>query len=59
MSKDVDRFAIDDSFEEKLLLIEKEEMKRLIRVLHQTRQPEDPDATNSSETSSEPSKETK
>lgn len=36
MSKDADRFAIDDSFEEKLLLIEKEEMKRLIRVLHQT-----------------------
>jgi zinc transporter 9 len=35
MSKDADRFAIDDSFEEKLLLIEKEEMKRLIRVLHQ------------------------
>ena len=35
MSKDADRFAIDDSFEEKLLLIEKEEMKRLIRVLHE------------------------
>ena len=34
MSKDADRFAIDDSFEEKLLLIEKEEMQRLIRVLY-------------------------
>jgi zinc transporter 9 len=33
MSKDADRFAIDDSFEEKLLNIEREEMQRLIRVL--------------------------
>lgn len=41
MSKDADRFAIDDSFEEKLLLIEKEEMKRLIRVLHQSKSTED------------------
>ena len=37
MSKDADRFAIDDSFEEKLLITEKEEMTRLIRVLHQTK----------------------
>ncbi|KAG7359855.1 cation efflux protein [Nitzschia inconspicua] len=35
MSKHADRFAIDDSFEEKLLLIEKEELQRLVRVLHQ------------------------
>ncbi|KAL3922512.1 MAG: hypothetical protein SGILL_002165, partial [Bacillariaceae sp.] len=35
MSKQADRFAIDDSFEEKLLLIEKEELQRLVRVLHQ------------------------
>lgn len=48
MSKDADRFAIDDSFEEKLLLIEKEEMKRLLRVLHEkkdtkeaTKEPDD------------------
>ena len=35
MSKDADRFAIDDSFEEKLLLIEKQEMQSLIKVLYQ------------------------
>ena len=35
MSKQADRFAIDDSFEEKLLLIEKEELQRLVRVLHE------------------------
>jgi zinc transporter 9 len=35
MSKHADRFAIDDSFEEKLLLIEKEELQRLVRVLHE------------------------
>ncbi len=34
MSKDANRFAIDDSLVDKLLQIEKEEMKRLIRVLH-------------------------
>ena len=34
MSKDADKFAIDDSFEEKLLHIEREEMQRLIRVLY-------------------------
>lgn len=42
MSKDADRFAIDDSFEEKLLLIEKEEMQRLIRVLHQNAEAKHP-----------------
>ena len=36
MSTDADRFAIDDSFEEKLLMVEREEMKRLIRVLYET-----------------------
>ena len=36
MSTDADRFAIDDSFEEKLLRVEREEMKRLIRVLYET-----------------------
>jgi zinc transporter 9 len=35
MSKDADRFAIDDSFEEKLLMIEKQEMQSLIRALKQ------------------------
>eukprot|EP00934_Nitzschia_sp_Nitz4_P000308 Nitzschia sp. Nitz4//scaffold192_size41448//34135//35481//NITZ4_007489-RA/size41448-processed-gene-0.59-mRNA-1//1//CDS//3329540248//308//frame0 len=35
MSKYADRFAIDDSFEEKLLKIEREEMQRLIQVIHQ------------------------
>jgi zinc transporter 9 len=34
MSKDANRFAIDDSLVEKLLQFEKEEMKRLIQVLH-------------------------
>lgn len=34
MSKDANRFAIDDSLVDRLLQIEKEEMKRLIRVLH-------------------------
>ena len=42
MSKDADKFAIDDSFEEKLLLIEKEEMQSYIRVLYQNyEQPSD------------------
>ena len=36
MSTDADRFAIDDSFEEKLTLNEKDEMRRLIRVLYET-----------------------
>ena len=36
MSKDADRFAIDDSFEEKLSLIEKQEMESLIKVLYQS-----------------------
>jgi solute carrier family 30 (zinc transporter), member 9 len=35
MSKDADKFAIDDSFEKKLQLIEKEEMQSFIRVLYQ------------------------
>lgn len=35
MSKHADQFAIDDSFEEKLLLIEKETIQRFIRVVHQ------------------------
>jgi zinc transporter 9 len=34
MSTDADRFAIDDSFEEKLLRVEREDVKRLIRVLY-------------------------
>lgn len=36
MSKYADRFAIDDSFEEKLLLIEKKELQRWVRVLYET-----------------------
>jgi hypothetical protein len=36
-STDADRFAIDDSFEEKLLMVEKEEMQRLIRVLYESK----------------------
>lgn len=35
MSKDADKFAIDDSFEKKLQLIEKEEMQSFIRVMYQ------------------------
>ena len=35
MGKDSDKFAIDDSFEEKLFVVEKEEMQRLIRVLYE------------------------
>jgi len=35
MSKFADRFAIDDSFQEKLLLIEKEELQRWVRVLYE------------------------
>lgn len=35
MSTDADRFAIDDSFEEKLLKVEKEDVKRLIGVLYE------------------------
>jgi zinc transporter 9 len=37
MSKHADQFAIDDSFEEKLLMIEKEELRRLVRVLYETK----------------------
>ena len=37
MSTNADQFAIDDSFEEKLLLVEKEEMQRLIRVLYESK----------------------
>lgn len=51
MSKDADRFAIDDSFEEKLLLIEKEEMKRLIRVLHQNKASEENSSKSKTDTS--------
>jgi zinc transporter 9 len=50
MSKLADRFAIDDSFEEKLHLIEKEELQRLFRVLHQKKEAKS--ATKSSETTS-------
>jgi len=35
MSKFVDRFAIDDSFEEKLLMIEKDELKKWVHVLYE------------------------
>jgi zinc transporter 9 len=59
MSKLADRFAIDDSFEEKLLLIEKEELQRLVRVLHQKKElkttsnpPSAGTPTNSNEVSS-------
>ena len=38
MSKYVDRFAIDDSFEEKLLLIEKKELKKWVRVLYENKE---------------------
>eukprot|EP00536_Pseudo-nitzschia_multiseries_P015644 jgi/Psemu1/247016/estExt_Genewise1.C_9250029 len=38
MSKFVDRFAIDDSFEEKLLMIEKKELKRWVRVLYENKE---------------------
>lgn len=38
MSKHADQFAIDDSFEEKLLIIEKEELRRLVRVLYETKE---------------------
>ena len=48
MSKFADRFAIDDSFEEKLLQIEKEELQRWVRVLYETNQ----DAKTSSSTES-------
>lgn len=34
MSKDADKFAIDDSLVEKLLQIEKEEIKRITKLLH-------------------------
>jgi zinc transporter 9 len=37
MSKYVDRFAIDDSFEEKLLMIEKKELKKWVRVLYENK----------------------
>jgi zinc transporter 9 len=45
MSKDADRFAIDDSFEEKLLVIEREEMQRLTRVLYQNNEAKNPSKT--------------
>ena len=38
MSKYVDRFAIDDSFEEKLLMVEKEELKKWVRVLYENKE---------------------
>ena len=38
MSKYVDRFAIDDSFEEKLLMIEKKELKKWVRVLYENKE---------------------
>jgi zinc transporter 9 len=37
MSKYVDRFAIDDSFEEKLMMIEKKELKKWVRVLYENK----------------------
>lgn len=46
MSKHVDRFAIDDSVEEKLLLIEKEAIQKFIRVLHQREKDKDPKLSN-------------
>lgn len=51
MSKDADKFAIDDSFEERLLLIEKEEMQSFIRVLYQNNE----QASDGSETSEQKS----
>jgi solute carrier family 30 (zinc transporter), member 9 len=47
MSKHADRFAIDDSFEEKLLLIEKEELKRLVRVLYEKKDSKSPKSETS------------
>lgn len=44
MSKYADKMAIDDSFEDKLLLIEKEELQRLVRVLHEKKDPKAPTA---------------
>lgn len=41
MSKDADKFAIDDSFEENLLVIEREEMQRLIKVLYKGNEAKD------------------
>ena len=38
MSKYVDRFAIDDSFEEKLMMIEKKEIKKWARVLYENKE---------------------
>jgi solute carrier family 30 (zinc transporter), member 9 len=38
MSKDADKFAIDDSLVENLLQIEKDEIKRITRLLHQNQE---------------------
>lgn len=46
MSKLVDRFAIDDSVEEKLLMIEKETIQKFIRVVHQREKDKDPKLSN-------------
>ena len=40
MSKDADKFAIDDSLVENLLQIEKEEIKRITRLLHPNHEPQ-------------------
>lgn len=57
MSKHADQFAIDDSFEEKLLMIEKEELRRLVRVLYETKESmaTKPETPTTSQTSSPPS----
>jgi len=60
MSKYVDRFAIDDSFEEKLLMIEKKELKKWVRVLYENKEENawrtiDTDDDNSSSSSDDAS----
>ena len=55
MSKDADKFAIDDSFEERLLMIEKEEMQSYIRVLYQNNEMGQQEALSSeNDTADEP-----
>ena len=56
MSKFADRFAIDDSFEEKLLQIEKEELQRWVRVLYETKQDAKTSSSSSTKSSSLESK---
>lgn len=58
MSKHADRFAIDDSFEEKLLLFEKEELRRLVRVLYERKdsKAQKGDTPPTSETTEKPEK---